>query len=934
MAVKNAEKLDLRVIRTETRARAVVSAADTGTVLKGWEVRWRDGLTGQVVASAHVDSKGVATATLPAGAGTSLAAEVVDPSGVPHLTTEAVAADKDEHVWHLTLPPLADDRLGMRPRVRMGALSLDAEELRAAGPELAVALAEHLVGRGRRDQHQQLRKVVRGPLPREVAERSRCGTEVLLGIEDLIRTQRWPREARLEVERVLGLFGYGYTAATYDSPNFHITYYVDGPAAVDTSSGSAQVVDPGTTDVLTTIPAGTDPTYIRRIAFWLERALTRYTTPPFSLRNPAAGGRIPVFINTDPYGSATSGAFYLNHALADDLIAAVTVHELFHMVQFQYAFSGPWASSMVEGGAVWAEDTTTTLMNRYLDEAGTNFNGTGVQANPGLSLESASYKCSLFWRYVSEQMSAIPPTSDEPLPLPIDDVGVDFYRPVIEQFESGGASASSLTTVLRALPWYQDFYEFSYLDPGRQDLLSSETVLGNYALACYLKDLDEAAPDRRFDFMEGQELITIDQVIPETPQPGHKLPSVHLAGTGTVTTTANAAFSGALSRFSSAYHSISVDPAVTSVRIDVGSTGITSGLVQLVVIDDAGQVREIFRRDTPTYSKTIANLRAGHRIDRVVAVVTCADSSGSFTIQGSAVAAFPDVMVTRWHTQLTREYEIDSRGWAWTWVSPDVWVDNDGDGLADGTVYLNQDNALHVRLHNKGLADASGISVQLFYQDASGGLSPSAWLPVQDTAGTTQVLSGLSLAAGASNDWSVPWCPRPSGSSHHFCVRVVLSVPGDPNTDNKHCQSNFGNVVVPFGRFVDLALLRRNLLDRPQEVELQVVPRLGEAFQLSHADIAAQAVVRLEPGAHVEDRIRLYHQPVVEGAEVVAGRARTRTAEPAPCSNGVDPLTLPPGLDRLPLVTVTHRVGGVPQGGVTFAVEVGGRANGGKRKKG
>jgi len=135
------------------------------------------------------------------------------------------------------------------------------------------------------------------------------------------------------------------------------------------------------------------------------------------------------------------------------------------------------------------------------------------------------------------------------------------------------------------------------------------------------------------------------------------------------------------------------------------------------------------------------------------------------------------------------------------------------------------------RLHNKGNANASGIQVEFHYQDASGGLSPSAWLPVQNKAGLTQLLTGLSLAIGASQDWTVNWSPSPSGASEHFCIRAVVTIPGDPNTDNKRVLSNFGKVKVKPGGFIDIALVRRHLYPVPKPVTLRVVPRLSPEFQ-------------------------------------------------------------------------------------------------------
>ena len=180
-----------------------------------------------------------------------------------------------------------------------------------------------------------------------------------------------------------------------------------------------------------------------------------------------------------------------------------------------------------------------------------------------------------------------------------------------------------------------------------------------------------------------------------------------------------------------------------------------NNIFQIAQIDEDGRVRDIHRTDWNTYSKRITNLRDGKRLNRLMIVITGAETGGGYRIDLESSTPAPDVMVTRWHSQVKKEYEIDSRNWAWTWVSPDIWVDNDGDGVADSEVYFNYDNQLHVRLHNKGNLNASGIQVAFHYQDASGGLTDGGWLPVLDRTGALQVLTGLSLAPGASAAWLV-----------------------------------------------------------------------------------------------------------------------------------------------------------------------------------
>jgi hypothetical protein len=441
--------------------------------------------------------------------------------------------------------------------------------------------------------------------------------------------------------------------------------------------------------------------------------------------------------------------------------------------------------------------------------------------------------------------------------------------------------------------------------------------------------------------MEDEENIFIDDVI-ATVLPGTPLQttlaSVSLAGIGSVTPTVSASFSSSVPRFGSRYYELSVNSAVTNVEVQFSAgAGFTSCLFQMALIDEDNIVREIYRTDRTSYTKRFSNLRDGKRLNRIVLVVTGAASAGSFTVTASPAAPAPDVMVTRWHSVMKTEYEIDSRNWAWTWVSPDIWVDNNLDGVADGEVFFNFDNKLHIRLHNKGNQDALGISVEFWYQDASGGLSPTAWLPVQNTAGVTQSLSGLSLPAGSSQAWHVNWSPAPSGTSHHFCVRAIVTVPGDPNIDNKRVLSNFGNVKIKSGGFVDVRLLRRNL-DRlvARRVELAIVPRLIPGLEIAQRDLHTQRDVLLEPGEVSLDVLRLSYWPVkgkVTQPELEHGKHRKEL--PLPCEfplpqievrpdplghYPVNPRTLPPGVAGKPMLTAVHMVDGVPQGGVTLMV--------------
>ena len=567
-----------------------------------------------------------------------------------------------------------------------------------AKPEVVLNLAKVMIDpKHEKKIEKQLEALSPELIPSKHLQRTLYGTELLATPRELIKIKKWSRGIAKQLEDILRLrdlellpFG----TQIHECANFRIEYQNTGAAAVDPDTSSQQVLDPSTTNVLTTLPAGGPPTYIKPICFWLERALATYINPPFSMRNPAASGKIQVVVNSASFGSATPSTFYLNNALSPDVLCAVAVHELFHMVQFEYTGTGTWRSGMMEGGATWAEDTAAEFMNRYLDEAGANFNGSGYMIRPHISLESTSfrYKTSLFWRYIAEQHSAQVGIGDEPL------IGVETYWRIIEECEAGSWGSEDIKRAIRTLSWYQDFYEFSYLDPARQDLTNGETTMGNFALACYLKDLGVNTPDRRFDFMEDEENIYIDDAL--FPLLGNPLQTT-LASVdttnGTVSTTLADNFSTALARFASRYREIAIDPGVTYVSVQfTASAGLSSSIFQLVLINADNTVREIYRTDKASYLKQFPNLRDGQKLNRVVAVVTGGASSGNFTLATQSTTPTPDVMVTRWHSVMKTEYEINSFNWAWTWVSPDIWVDNTLDGIADGAVFFNFNNKLHI----------------------------------------------------------------------------------------------------------------------------------------------------------------------------------------------------------------------------------------------
>lgn len=625
--------------------------------------------------------------------------------------------------------------------------------------------------------------------------RTLCGTERLRKIDRLAELQGYadPAIVKLRVLDILAMGESGFASRTHTTPNFVITYQTDGPAAVENDLSDFEVMEPGAQPprVLERLPGGSVPAYVRLVAFWLERSLKFYTSPPFSMRNPAANGRLSAFINAASFGSAGQSGFFINNALPADLVCAVAVHELFHMVQFSYDGPGAWRNGLIEGGATFAEDTVADLMNRYLDEAGANFNGIGLLANPNQSLFSpgARYKSSLFWRYLAEQRSRL---VDEPT------IGVDAYRRVIEECAENGYTTESVNRAIRSLPFDAELCAFTYA-AGMGDVpASSETSFGNFALACYLKDL--ATPDARFGFRENKENIHIDDVvrlvIPGAPSTGtlvamkRERGRVSKAGPTVV-------FQGQVEALASRLFEVEIDADVDTIDVNFSAGAPFSGLIQIVAIDQDGRVRDIVRSDKRACRRRLANALNGLKLSTVAVIISGGEGGGTVQLSLQSAAAVADVMITRWNSESGREYHLDPRGAAWTWVSPDLWFEPTATG----------DFVVKARLHNKGNKTAENVSCAFAYRPGAADPGDEApWLPVVDTNGAPQRIDGERIEAGDVREFSLPWRPASAASDNIFTLRAEVACPDDANAENNVAFSRLGVTPAAPGGFAALTM--------------------------------------------------------------------------------------------------------------------------------
>jgi hypothetical protein len=716
-------------------------------------------------------------------------------------------------------------------------------------------------------------------------------------------------------------------------PAADLAYSMPNGTAIGTVRANLANLNPANTEVA--------PTYIQKVGLLAEYALSHYINPPFSYLDPRGGlSRLEFRILGLPAGVAgyaVGSDFHmeLNTSNSDGQNLGTVPHELFHLVQYRYNpggdVSGGVRQCTVEGGARLLEESINETPNRYVESASegdlstTSVPRKGIFSFPGetlLDLGGASsmlrYAAGLLWKYFAEQHSTHTGAADEPA------IGVDAYRQILERMAptADGFTIAAVRNARARLPWYGSFDQFGYYDAAATELDSHETTWGNFLVANYYHRLQPPggpAFDRRFDYMED------DDPAGNTLQLKTFGPAVAAGNKVTVVqgTAATASVVGHKPYAATYYELTPGSPAPRMLRVTVATTnGMSDPLVQILRIGAANALVDVHRSDRTSWSKTI-NMSG---LTKVVVIVGSREHGGDVTVHFDEVAAATDVMITRWNTAVGTEYEVNPAGWSWAWVSPDIMVDTNDDLLEDGSVFFGQNNKLKVRLRNRGNSPASNIQVDLWYQKATPHLTHAGWIPVQNTAGVTQHLTGLSLAAGAEDWFAADWAPVDDGTHHnHWCVKAVVTVPGDPNADNKVAFRNFDNVAVG-GPDTSFDALIRFSEWREGDL-LQIVPR------------GPRATLALENPKSFPEPIRrgcdpqAWQRQLVHGAplDMVFARLRVVRAElpewdqvstAAPEDAGVyypvDKRTLPPGVDPSEIVTVAHLRDSRPFGGVSY----------------
>jgi hypothetical protein len=165
--------------------------------------------------------------------------------------------------------------------------------------------------------------------------------------------------------------------------------------------------------------------------------------------------------------------------------------------------------------------------------------------------------------------------------------------------------------------------------------------------------------------------------------------------------------------------------------------------------------------------------------------------------------------------------------------TPDIWVDNDGDGVKNepGEPTRGLVNQLVAQVRNLGPSPANGVQVRLSYAPYG------AWGPTSDANFKEIATVSVDLgAAGTSTaertvqrDWDLSnslednggmWGGHTLGEFDHFCVRVHIIFPVDSNTSNNMAQNNFANVEVAYSSASMMKIVLPNSKNAPAVGEL------------------------------------------------------------------------------------------------------------------
>lgn len=151
------------------------------------------------------------------------------------------------------------------------------------------------------------------------------------------------------------------------------------------------------------------------------------------------------------------------------------------------------------------------------------------------------------------------------------------------------------------------------------------------------------------------------------------------------------------------------------------------------------------------------------------------------------------------------------------WLSPDIWLDNDGDGKPDEKPIVGETNRLFTRVHNIGTSAAKDIKVKFYAHKAN------TYFSFEEAAviGTNFIPT---IEPGESVITSISW--ENVKESNFWAFGVAVSTKEDPITSDEVVKEsnlayrNFWNVYTPAGTPVILKFRIQNPFYKKAEVNL------------------------------------------------------------------------------------------------------------------
>lgn len=163
------------------------------------------------------------------------------------------------------------------------------------------------------------------------------------------------------------------------------------------------------------------------------------------------------------------------------------------------------------------------------------------------------------------------------------------------------------------------------------------------------------------------------------------------------------------------------------------------------------------------------------------------------------------------------------------WVSPDIWVDSNLDGVADDNPIANQTNHIYARVRNIRDEPISNVEVRFYWADPAGGIPPADW----NLIGTDTIAN---LAANSDSvAGPVSWVPQPVPS--HQCLLVIvhggdgiLETSGpdpivysfDVYWDRRIGMKNVTVIEVKAGKSTFIPFKIKNLFREPKKIDISI----------------------------------------------------------------------------------------------------------------